>query len=167
MRAFVLLLALLPSVILAEVESHLTVGPLVLPLSGTWQTTGNSLHCESHGPSGQTLIATYAALVRGASPDPVSQVLTTARGFARDKMPGLAAKNGKVVRPVTELITPESRILISAASAGKRMFRDYYFIQYLLPAKQGMVYITVEGFGDASQAAASFDDTLRASQWVE
>ncbi len=47
------------------------------------------------------------------------------------------------------------------------MFRDYYFIQYLLTAKQGMVYLTVEGYGDAAKAVSSFDDVLRGQQWIE
>jgi hypothetical protein len=167
MRAIVLLFGFLPFLIFAEGQTQLTVGPLILPLTGAWQTNGNSLHLESHGPNGQTLIASYAALVRGVSPDPTTQVLQKAREVARDLMPGLAAKNGKVVRPVTESPSPESRIVFSAASAGKRMFRDYYFLQYLLTAKQGLVYITVEGYGDALQAAASFDEVLRDSQWTE
>ena len=47
------------------------------------------------------------------------------------------------------------------------MFRDYYFIQYLLTGKRGMVYLTVEGYGDAAKAASSFDDVLAGQQWVE
>lgn len=166
-RAFVLVLLLLPVLLLSEGDSFLTVGPLVLPLTGEWHTMGNSLHLESHGPNGRTVIASYAALVRGVSPDPTTQVLQKAREVARNLMPDLAAKNGKVVRPVAESPSPESRIVFSAASAGKRMFRDYYFLQYLLPAKQGMVYITVEGYGHAVQAAASFDEIIKTSQWTE
>ncbi len=47
------------------------------------------------------------------------------------------------------------------------MFRDYYFIQYLIVGKRGMVYLTVEGYGDAAKAASSFDDILTAQQWIE
>jgi hypothetical protein len=167
MRTLLLLIALFPIGVLAEGESHLIVGPLNLTLFGEWRTTGNSQHFESHGPDGETLIATYASLVPGAVSDPTSKVLETARGFARDRMRGLAEKNGKVVRPVTESSLPDSSVEFSAASAGKRMFRDYYFIQYLLTAKQGMVYLTVEGYGDAAKAVSSFDDVLRGQQWIE
>jgi len=82
-------------------------------------------------------------------------------------MPGLAAKYGKVLRPVTESLLADSHVEFSAASAGKRMFRDYYFIQYLIVGKRGMVYLTVEGYGDAAKAASSFDDILTAQQWIE
>lgn len=47
------------------------------------------------------------------------------------------------------------------------MFRDYYFIQYLLTAKQGMVYLTVEGYGDAEKAVVAFDEILTSQQWME
>jgi hypothetical protein len=111
------------------------VGPLSLQFSAGWRITGNSLRSESHGPQGQTLIATYISIVPGAVPNPASKALEGARGFARDRMPGFAEKNGRVVRPVTESTLPDSRVEFSAASEGKRMFRDYYFLQYLFPAK--------------------------------
>jgi len=166
-RALCLLLAFLPFVALAEGESQLAIGPLHLMLSSGWRTTGNSQHQESHGPDGQTIIATFAAIVPGSVPDPAAKVLETAREFAKNGMPGLAEKNGKVLRPVTESPLADSRVEFSAVSAGKRMFRDYYFIQYLLTGKQGMVYLTVEGYGDAAKAASSFDEVLAGQQWVE
>jgi hypothetical protein len=127
-----------------------------------------SISCvESHGPDGQTLIANYASLISGAVPDPASHVLETARGFAHDRMPGLAEKNGKVIRPVTEQGLPDARYEFSSASQGRRMFRDYYFMQYLFTSKQGMVYLTLEGYGEASKAAAYFDDVLATQQWVD
>jgi len=167
LRGLRLLLVFLPIVALAEGESRLVIGPLHLQISSGWRTTGNSQHLESHGPDGQILIVTYAAIVPGSVPDPAAKVLETARAFARDKMPGLAEKNGKVLRPVTESPLPDSRVEFSAASSGKRMFRDYYFIQYLLTGKQGMVYLTVEGYGDAAKASSSFDAILADEQWVE
>jgi hypothetical protein len=167
MQPLRLVLAFLPFVALADGESHLAIGPLNLQLSPGWRTTGNSQHLESHGPDGQTLIATYAAIVPGSVSDPTSKVLETARGYARDRMPGLAEKNGKVLRPVTEFLLADSRVEFSAASAGRRMFRDYYFIQYLIAGKRGMVYLTVEGYGDAAKAASSLDDILTAQQWIE
>lgn len=33
--------------------------------------------------------------------------------------------------------------------------------------KQGMVYLTLEGYGEASKAAAYFDDVLATQQWVD
>jgi hypothetical protein len=167
MRVLCLVLAFLPFAAQADGGSHLAIGPLNLQLSPGWRTTGNAQHVESHGPDGQTIIATYAAIVSGSVSDPTSKVLETARGFARDRMPGLAEKNGKVQRPVTESSLADSRVEFSAASAGKRMFRDYYFIQYLIAGKRGMVYLTVEGYGDAAKAASSFDDILAAQQWIE
>lgn len=166
-RTLCMLLVLLSMVVTAESVSRLSVGPLVLQLPAGWRISGNSQRVESHGPNGQTLIANYASLITGAVPDPVSFVLETARGFARDRMPGLADKNGKVIRPVTERGLPDARSEFLAASQGKRMFRDYYFLQYLLTSKQGMVYLTVEGYGDASKAASYFDDVLATQQWVD
>jgi len=81
-------------------------------------------------------------------------------------MPGLAEKNGKVLRPVTESLLADSHVEFSAASAGKRMFRDYYFIQYLIAGKRGMAYLTVEGYAHAAKVASSFDDILTAQQWI-
>jgi hypothetical protein len=167
MRALYLFLVLLSMVVAAEGVSRLSVGPLVLQLPAGWRITGNSQRVESHGPDGQTLIANYASLISGAVPDPASHVLETARGFAHDRMPGLAEKNGKVIRPVTEQGLPDARYEFSSASQGRRMFRDYYFMQYLFTSKQGMVYLTLEGYGEASKAAAYFDDVLATQQWVD
>jgi len=167
MRTLCLLLLLLSTVVTAESVTRLSVGPLVLQLPTGWRITGNSQRVESHGPDGQILIANYASLIAGAVPDPAAHVLETARGFARDRMPGLAEKNGKVLRPVTERELPGARREFSAASQGRRMFRDYYFMQYLLTSKQGMVYLTVEGYGDASKAASYFDDVLATQQWID
>ena len=167
MKALSLLLVLLSAMVFAEGFSRLSVGPLELQLPGGWRIVGNSQRVEGHGPDGQTLIANYASLKPGAVPEPSSQVLETARGFARDRMPGLAEKNGTVIRPVTERALADSQFEFSAASQGKRMFRDYYFVQYLLTSKNGMVYFTIEGFGNAAAAASSFDDILATRQWTE
>jgi len=82
-------------------------------------------------------------------------------------MPRLAKKNGNVIRQVTELALADSLFEFSAVSQGKRMFRDYYFLQYLLPWKKGMVYLTIEGFGDAATAASSFEQILATQRWIE
>ena len=94
-RALCLLLAFLPFVALAEGESQLAIGPLHLMLSSGWRTTGNSQHQESHGPDGQTIIATFAAIVPGSVPDPAAKVLETARMFAHDRMPALPKRMAK------------------------------------------------------------------------
>ena len=82
-------------------------------------------------------------------------------------MPSVAEKNGKVIRPVVEQPLPDSRSQFSAASQGRRMFREYYFIQYLLASKHGMVYLTVEGYGNAAAALSTFDDVVATQQWAE
>ena len=82
-------------------------------------------------------------------------------------MPRLAAKNGVVVREVTEQALANDRVLFSAASESTRLFRGYYFLQYFLASKRAMVYITVEGYGKASSAIDSFDKIIATQQWIE
>lgn len=167
MKALSLLLVLLSAVVFAEGGSRLSVGPLELQLPAGWRIASTPQRVEGHGPDGQNLIASYVSLKPGAVLDPSSQVLESARGFARDEMPRLAKKNGNVIRQVTELALADSLFEFSAVSQGKRMFRDYYFLQYLLPWKKGMVYLTIEGFGDAATAASSFEQILATQRWIE
>jgi hypothetical protein len=82
-------------------------------------------------------------------------------------MPGLADKNGEVLRPLTETALPESRVQFSTVSQGRKAFQDYYFLQYLLGSSRSMVYITVEGYGVASEAADRFEKILATQRWDE
>ncbi len=145
----------------------LRVGTLSLDVPSSWSFSGSNQRAEGRGPDGEGVIVSYRVLKPGA-PDPVVEHhWKTIRGFASDRMPELASKNGEVLRPVTEYSLPEGRVQFSALSQGTKMFRSYYFLQYLLGSSRLMVYITVEGYGNASEASIRFEKILATQRWDE
>jgi hypothetical protein len=164
--AYLLTMAVLIAPVGAQETGVLHLGPLTLQFPAGWKMQGNAVRVVGRGPNGEGMIANYAG-VKGAAGDPSAAVLTTARGFADDKMPGLAQKNGKVIRAVAEHALPDGTTEFSALSQGKKLFRDYFFLQYLFSSKRGMAYFTVEGYGDAASAAESFERILATQQWSD
>jgi hypothetical protein len=89
------------------------------------------------------------------------------RGFAKDAMPGLASKNGEVLRAVTETQLPDGRVLFSSATKTSKLSREGFFLQYLLASPTSMVYITFEGSGAAIESTKYFDDVISKHRWEE
>lgn len=146
----------------------LRMGSLILSAPSTWRFEGGAnQRVEGKGPDGEGVIANYRFLKPGAPADVIDRHWTTIRGFASERMPGLASKNGDILRPLTETPLPENRVQYSTVSQGKKTFRDYYFLQYLLGSSRLMVYMTVEGYGNASEVAARFERILSTQRWEE
>jgi hypothetical protein len=83
-------------------------------------------------------------------------------------MPGLAAgKDTQVLRAVTEAPLQDGRVAFSSVSRRSRDGRDGYYLQYLLISSRTIAYFTVEGSGDATQAAARFEKILATQRWQE
>ena len=78
-------------------------------------------------------------------------------GIATEVMPQVASKGKRVVRPVQKIETGDGHVRYSAVSQSQKLFRDYYFLQYLFGAPQAMVFLTVEGYGNAGDAAKRYD----------
>ena len=161
-----LLLAMLVSIAGAAEIGILHLGPLVLQFPAGWNMQGNSSRVEGSGPHGERMIADYYGVKDGVA-DPAAQVLSTARKFARDKMPELAQKNGKALRPVAEQALEGGRTEFSAVTQEKKLFRPQFFLQYLFASTRGWIYITVEGYGDATPAAESFETILATQKWMD
>ena len=164
--AAALLLAMIALIAGAEEIGILHLGPLVLQFPAGWRMQGNPLRVEGLGPHEQRIIADYYGVKDGVA-DPAAQVLSTAREFARDKMPELAQKNGNVLRPVTEQALEGGRTEYSAVTQEKKLFRAHFFLQYLFASTRGWVYITVEGYGEAPPAAESFERILATQKWMD
>lgn len=139
---------------------------LDVPAGWTFRVDPNQ-RVEGKGPDGEFVIGNYRFLKPGAPTDVVDHHWKIIRGFAADQMPGLASKNGQVIRPLTEASLPGNRVQYSTATQGTKMFRDYYFLQYLLGSSRLMVYMTVEGYGSAKDAAERFEAILRSQRWDE
>ena len=154
------------STLAAELNT-LRLGGVALHFPDTWKFEGGGGHAEGHGPDGEYVIATYRLLRADVPPEAVEHHLSSIDGFARDEMPRLAQKNGKVVRPVTKHELAEGRVIYSAATQDSKLLRDYYFLQYLLGSKRALVYITVEGYGKVSDVAPGFDKTVESADWLE
>jgi hypothetical protein len=166
MRILVLLFALLASYVATGEIGILHLGPLVLQFPAGWKMQGNSARVEGRGPHDEVLIADYYN-VKDSVADPSAQVLATAREFARGKMPVLAQKNGRVLRPVTEQALDGGRTEFSAVTQEKRLFRAHFFLQYLFASTPGWAYFTVEGYGEAGPAAESFERILATQKWLD
>jgi hypothetical protein len=138
----------------------------VLQFPAGWTMQGNSSRVEGRGPHEERMIADYYGVKDGVT-DPAAQVLSTAREFARDKMPELAQKDGAVLRPVTEQALEGGRTAFSAVTQEKKLFRARFFLQYLFASTRGWVYITVEGYGEAAPGAASFENILATQKWMD
>lgn len=82
-------------------------------------------------------------------------------------MPNLASKNGEVIQPVTETELPEGRFMFSAYTKTTRLLREGFFLQYLLASPSSMVYLTVEGTGNAKDAAEYFSQVIAKHTWTE
>jgi hypothetical protein len=146
----------------------LRTGSLTLTFEPEWQFTPGQQRAEGHGPQGEFVIMNYRTLLPNAPADVVEHHWQTIRGFAAKKMPGIAAAHmNEVRRPLTETPLPEGRVQFSTVSQGKKMLRDYYFLQYLLGSQRSMVYMTVEGYGNAEAAAQRFERILATQQWTE
>jgi hypothetical protein len=161
-----LLLAFAVFPVAADDSATVHIGPMVLQFPSGWQVHGSAERLDGKGPQDARMVANFSG-VKPSVTDPGKAVLAIVHGFARDKMAELAQKSGKVVRAVTEETLANGRIEISAVSQGKKMFKDYYFLQYLFAATRGMVYITVEGYGEAATAAESFEAILASQQWTD
>ena len=165
--AIALLVVLVQSVALAADLRELRMATLTLQVPPTWHFTGSGERAEGKGPDGENVIASYRKMKADAPSDAIEYHWRVVRGFAADKMPGLASKYGTVLRAVTETHLPEGRVQFSAVSQTQRMLRDYYFLQYLFGSSRAMIYLTVEGYGNAEDAAARFESVLATQRWDE
>jgi hypothetical protein len=162
------LLAVLLGVAGAAEDPVVRTGALTLAFIPGWRITPEPQRAEGHGPQGEFLIMNYRTLAPDAPPDAADRLRQTLKGFATEKMPGIAAAHkNEVRRPLTETPLPGGRVEFSTVSQGKKMFRDYYFLQYLLGSQRSSVYITVEGYGDAEEAAQRFERILATQQWSD
>ena len=163
-----LLLLLTASAASAQELLLLRMGSLNLSVPSTWKFEGGpNQRVEGKGPGGEGVIANYRFLKPGAPAEVVDHHWKTIRGFASERMPGLASKNGDVLRPLAETALPGNRVQYSTVSQGKKALQDYYFLQYLLGSSRLMVYMTVEGYGNASEAASRFEAILGTQRWEE
>ena len=141
---------------------------LTLVFTPGWKVTQGPHRAEGHGPDGEFLIVSHVTLLPDASADAVEHHWKTVNGFANDKMPGIATSHQNTVhRPLTKTELPDGRVQFSTVSQGKKLFRDYYFLQYLLGSSRSLVYMTVEGYGNAEEAAQRFEQVLATQQWNE
>lgn len=161
--------AMLPLLFLSPVSASATadtlqLGSLALELPPGWQFRTGQQRVEGKGPDGQILIANFRSLPAGAAQQGADMDKLVA-GFASDQMPLLASKGKQVVRALEKTDTGDGYVRYSAVSQSQRMLRDYYFLQYLFGAPQSMAYVTIEGYGDAAQAAARFDSVAAWARW--
>jgi hypothetical protein len=141
---------------------------LALEFAPGWQLALDGNRAEGHGPDGESIIMNIRALLPDAPADAVERHWQGLRGFATNQMPGIAAAHqNEVRRPLTETALPGGRVQFSTVSQGKKMFRDYYFLQYLLGSRHTLAYVTVEGYGNAEAAARRFERILATQQWSE
>lgn len=146
----------------------LRTGTLSVDFPSTWRFQGTGQRAQGQGPDGERVIVNYRVLHPGAPPEVVNQHWTVIRNFARDEMPGLAAgKDTQVLRQVTESALQDGRVQFSSVSSRSREGRDGYFLQYVLASPRTIAYFTVEGRGDATQAAARFEKILATQRWQE
>lgn len=146
----------------------LRTGTLTLVFTPDWQFTPGPHRAEGRGPEGEFVIINYRTLLPDVPTDAVEKHWQFIRGFASEKMPGIATDHdNQIRRPLTETALPEGRVQFSTVSQGKKMFRDYYFLQYLLGSRRSFVYMTVEGYGNAEEAAQRFERILATQQWNE
>jgi len=165
-----LLLSLCTTVAVAQGPDNavLHAGDVTLAFTPAWKWTQGDERAEGRGPQGELLIATYRTLSPHASNDDLARHRTFIEGFANNKMPGLAASRDKtVLRPLTETALPGGRVQYATVSQAKKMFRDYYFLQYMLGSPSSFTYMTIEGFGNAEEKARQFDAILATQQWDE
>ncbi|MEJ8834943.1 hypothetical protein [Ramlibacter sp. AN1133] len=162
-----LVLALLPTLAAAQ-DNPLRAGTLTVQFPKTWNFRASAQRAEGHGPDGETVLLNYRVLHPGAPADVVAQHWIVIRNFARDEMPGFAAgSNAQVIRKVTELPLQDARVEFSSVSKRSRQGQDAYFLQYLFGSSRTIAYFTVEGVGDATQAAARFEKILATQRWQE
>lgn len=161
-------LAALVNIASAADNPVLHTDTLTLVFAPEWQVTQGPHRAEAHGPQGEFLIMSHATLLPDAPAELVERHWQTIRGFANEKMPAIATSHGNTVRrPLAKTELPDGRVQFSIVSQGKKLFRDYYFLQYLLGSSRSLVYMTVEGYGDAEEAAQRFEQILATQQWAE
>jgi hypothetical protein len=164
---FALALGLL-SCLAAAQDTRLQLGTLSVDFPASWKFQRSGQRFEGHGPDGETVIATSRVLVPGAPPEAVEQHWKVIRSFARDEMPSIAGARGRpVLRPVGEKAVDGSRVLFSSVSGKAQEGPGTYLLQYLFGSSRVIAYFTVEGSGDATEAAARFEKILAARHWDE
>jgi hypothetical protein len=169
MRTLVVALTLALLAFFASAEDHpLRVGTLTVDFPSAWNFKASNQRAEGHGPDGETVILNYRVLHPGAPDAIVTQHWTVIRNFARDEMPGIASsRNNEVLRKVTETPRQDQRVQFSSVSRSAPPGAGRYMLQYLLGSSRTIAYFTVEGAGDAAQAAARFEKILATQRWEE
>jgi hypothetical protein len=143
-------------------------GTLSLDFPPGWRFAPGDHRAEGHGPDGEFVIMNYRTLKPGVPPEVTAEHWKELKGLAEGKMPGLAAKHGNEVRrPFNETWTKDGRVQYSTVSQGKQFFKDYYFLQYMLGSPRMLAYMTVEGYGNAEEAARRFERILATQRWDE
>jgi hypothetical protein len=96
---------------MAQELFELRLGTLALQAPSSWRFEQAGKHrATGRGPEGENVIANYQVLLPSAPPEVVANHVATVRGFAINKMPVVAEKNGTVIRPVTEQRLPGERL---------------------------------------------------------
>ena len=157
------------SAALAQEVGVLHLRPLHLELPATWSFDGSKRPIEGVGPDGEKVLISILRLRPKAPSEPLPSAQDTARGFVQDRMGELATKGGKtVVRPVSEVPVPEGKAGYSVGSEASGILGGKsYFIQYLLAAPGVIIYVTLEGKGEAKPPMERFDAVLGTQKWDE
>lgn len=152
----------------AEEVGMLHLTPLHLELPATWSFDGSKQPIEGTGPSGEKVLISIMRRRHDSATDELPSPEAVAQS-SHGRMTELATKGGKsVVRPLQKIAVPDGKAGYSIASEATSLLRrKSYFAQYLLAARGVVIYITLEGKGEAKPVLERFDAVLQTQTWDE
>ena len=147
----------------------LHLGALRLQFPPTWTFDFSKHPIEGRGPNGEVTLITTETRKDAGTPDGERAVKSAVDDFAKGPMAEIAGKHGmKTERLVTPFTAPPGHVAFSSVAARKSLLGvRRYFIQYIFGGSGELIYITVEGEGDASIAVQQLDLVMSTQQWTD
>lgn len=160
---------LLPApLLLLSLASHadeMRVGSLHVPWPEQCVSQRQPRTIEVTCPGGETVLITPILAKPGlAQAQAEAQFLETAQDISRRIMAPAAAKCGEVLGGVKRS-TVNNAVVYSTASRCRRKRKEYYFLQYAVAGSGGLIFFTIEGFGNSAEQSARFDALFQGARF--
>lgn len=137
---------------------ELRVGAMHLPwlqdCKGKTESRVISVDC----PGGERVMITPLLAQAGLSrEDAHAKYTQLAEDMSARVMVASAERQGKVVRSLTRVTSARNAMIHSIASERSRMGKTYYMLQYAVSGHGGIIFFTIEGYGNGGDQAKRFD----------
>ncbi|MBI1397178.1 MAG: hypothetical protein GC151_14495 [Betaproteobacteria bacterium] len=109
-------------------------------------------------PSGERITISALPRQQGSTDDEAwEKSVDLADELSKEIMIPSAEKHGEVMRALVRTKSKSNAVIHSIVSQRTRAGRDYFLLQYAVSGQGGVVFFTIEGYGEGAAQTSRFD----------